>query len=443
MLRHRLNLWGSKPLRALQSALIFTLFLALAPRVSALADDSTSSDSKALHDLLTRMEQLESRVHALEAENADLRSHLPTAPIASASAVVAAPPPAAAQGHSEPPPASEPSASAMPMNVDTPHLQMRGYADIRYTANNLPGATNSFALGQFNLFINSKLPGKFSVLAEVVTEADSATNQFGIELERLLLNYHYSDNFNVGFGRYHTSIGYYNTAYHHSSWMQTTVDRPFLFEFEDGGGILPVHNVGITASGSVPSGSLGLHYVAEIGNGRATRTEFGQNPVQNVTDENNGKSFNFALFARPDSVRGLQFGASGYHDHLTPLTGPNVDEVILSAHAVYIKPAFEFLNEAILIRHSPDNGLRTVNAPAFYSQISRRWGAYRPYFRYEYVNVPDRDLIFPDVHRVNGPIVGLRYDWGEFTAFKIQYGRTLRRLDPSYNTLSLQTSFAF
>jgi hypothetical protein len=434
--------WVHKPFRLLKFAILFLCLMAAAPQLFAVPDDSTAADSKALHDLQARMEQLESRVHALEAENATLRSHMAasTATTASATAVV---PPSEEPTSVVPPPTSQANPSSMPMAADTPHLQMRGYADIRYSASNLPGSTNSFTLGQFNLFINSKLSDKFSVLSEVVTEADSATNQFGIELERLLLNYHYSDNFNVGFGRYHTSIGYYNTAYHHSAWMQTTVDRPFLFAFEDGGGILPIHNVGVTASGAIASGSLGLHYVAELGNGRATRTEFGQNPVQNVHDENNGKSFNFALFARPESVRGLQFGASGYHDHLTPLNGPNVDEVILSAHAVYIRPSFEFLNEAILIRHSPDNGLSTVNAPAFYSQISRRWGAYRPYFRYEYVNVPDRDLIFPDVHRLNGPVLGLRYDWGEFTAFKIQYGRTMRRVDPSYNTLTLQTSFAF
>jgi len=120
-----------------------------------------------------------------------------------------------------------------------------------------------------NLLITSKISDRLSMLTEAVVEADSATNQFGIELERMLLNYDDSDYFKVGFGRYHTAIGYYNTAHHHSSWMQTAVDRPFLFSFEDRGGILPIHNVGITTTGRIPSGPLGLHYVAEVGNGRA------------------------------------------------------------------------------------------------------------------------------------------------------------------------------
>jgi hypothetical protein len=415
----------------------------LAGAAFAAADDGKPvADPDVVRALLARVDQLEARVQALETEKAVLAKQAavtsaapeasPEPSVATASAVPNAP---ASTGHAEP--------AQMAMGTEAPKLQIKGFSDIRYVASNLPGATNSFVLGQFNLFITSKLSDKFSVLSEVVTEADSGSNQFGIELERLLLNYHNSDSLNVGFGRYHSSIGFYNTAYHHSSWMQTTVDRPFLFEFEDEGGVLPVHNVGVTMNGAIPSGSLGLHYVAEIGNGRATRTQLGQNPVQNVTDENNGKSFNFALFARPEAVRGLQIGASGYHDNLTPLSGPNVDEIILSAYAVYQSQKFEFMNEGILLRHTAADGTPSVNAPGFYSQISRQWGQFRPYFRYEYLNVPVRDLIFPDVNRMSGPIFGLRYNWGEYTAVKIQYQRTMRNLQPDYNTLTLQTSFAF
>src|SRR5262249_41365175 len=98
------------------------------------------------------------------------------------------------------------ASQGMSMGLEGPRLQMRGYADVRYTASNLAGSTNSFGLGQFDLFITSRLSDRLSVLGGVVTEAESGTNEFGIELERLLLNYHHSDFFNVGFGRYHTAI---------------------------------------------------------------------------------------------------------------------------------------------------------------------------------------------------------------------------------------------
>lgn len=118
---------------------------------------------------------------------------------------------------------------------------------------------------------------------------------------------------NVGVSRFHSAIGHYNTAYHHGTWLQTTNDCPFLFQSEDEGGILPIHNVGLTASGRIPSGALGLQYVAEVGNGRTWCSPLNE-PVQNVLDENNRKAVNFAFFARPDAFRGLQAVSSTYRD---------------------------------------------------------------------------------------------------------------------------------
>ena len=44
-----------------------------------------------------------------------------------------------------------------------------------------------------------------------------------------------------------------------------------MYLFEDSGGVLPVHTVGVTMAGLIPqAGSLGLHWVAEIGNGRSS-----------------------------------------------------------------------------------------------------------------------------------------------------------------------------
>ena len=83
-----------------------------------------------------------------------------------------------------------------------------------------------------------------------------------------MLTYKPSRYFQISFGRFHSMIGYYDLAYHHATWLQTTVDRPFLLAFEDHGGILPVHNVGVSMQGKVPSGSLNLNWGFETGNGR-------------------------------------------------------------------------------------------------------------------------------------------------------------------------------
>jgi hypothetical protein len=342
---------------------------------------------------------------------------------------------------------SEPAAElgmSMPGHVgeteNAPRLLLRGYGDIDWIASDLRRSKNSFALGQFTLFINSRLSDKASVLAETVIEADSITNEFSTDLERLELIYAVNDHLNLQFGRFHTALGYYNTAYHHSAFMQTALERPFLFAFEDTGGILPVHSVGISAIGAISS-RHGLHYIAEIGNGRTSRA--GVSQVQNVIDDNNGKAFNLGFFMRPDRLRGMQFGLSNYHDHVTPAGKANVTENILAAHVIYQSSRFEFLNEAALVRHTTADNVVTANTAGFYSQISRRFGNYRPYFRYEYVNVPVKDPLYSDVGLLHGPRAGLRYELNEFAAFKVEYGREMRRGLGPVNSLGTQLAFDF
>jgi hypothetical protein len=411
-------------------ALLLGVFLATPMLRAQQPSDALDSDKQTIQMLVRRVEQLEARVAQLES------GKQPTV----APAPAEAPAPATAPAQSELETKSE-HAIAERMDTSNTLLRIRGFGDVDLHGTDRRGATTSFSLGQLDLFVTSDVSEKFKLLSEIVFEADQK-NSFGVDVERLLLQYSPNDLFKLSAGRYHTAIGYYNTAYHHSTWLQTATGRPFLFQFEDGGGILPIHNVGVSATGLIPSGRLQLHYVAEIGNGRASRSPLDE-PVQNVVDENNGKAVNFALFATPEAVRGLQFGFSTYHDHLTPANAPRIGELIFAAHAVMVRPNFEWLNEALLIRHALDGSSRVFNTPGFYSQISKRFGSYRPYFRYQYVNGSNSEPVFPDVGRRQGPSAGLRFDASESVALKLQYDRTDLRHQPAFNDLTLQLAFTF
>jgi hypothetical protein len=411
-------------------ALLLGVLLATPMLRAQQPSDALDSDKQTIQMLVRRVEQLEARVAQLES------GKQPTV----APAPAEAPAPATAPAQSELETKSE-HAIAERMDTSNTLLRIRGFGDVDLHGTDRRGATTSFSLGQLDLFVTSDVSEKFKLLSEIVFEADQK-NSFGVDVERLLLQYSPNDLFKLSAGRYHTAIGYYNTAYHHSTWLQTATGRPFLFQFEDGGGILPIHNVGVSATGLIPSGRLQLHYVAEIGNGRASRSPLDE-PVQNVVDENNGKAVNFALFATPEAVRGLQFGFSTYHDHLTPANAPRIGELIFAAHAVMVRPNFEWLNEALLIRHALDGSSRVFNTPGFYSQISKRFGSYRPYFRYQYVNGSNSEPVFPDVGRRQGPSVGLRFDASESVALKLQYDRTDLRHQPAFNDLTLQLAFTF
>jgi hypothetical protein len=144
------------------------------------------------------------------------------------------------------------------------------------------------------------------------------TNYFGIDIERLQLTYRANPYFQLTGGRFHTAIGYYNTAYHHGTWFQTATGRPFMYDFEDSGGILPVHSVGASAEGDVRGAEkIGLHWIAEMSNGRSSAA-LGE-PVQNFLSDKNHKAFNFrrlrpaASCSRPTD-RGLLLSRSDDSD---------------------------------------------------------------------------------------------------------------------------------
>src|SRR6267143_319718 len=407
--------------------------------------DLTAPDKQTLQLLLQRIDQLEARVRQLEAERQP--------------AAVVSPAPGPTQKSAPPANEAEQQAesqteSAVPERMDLSKtlLRLRGFGDITLHGDTRKGNTTAFTLGQLDLFVTSDVSEKFKFLSEIVFEGGpdniygitrGETNLFSVDVERYLIQYSHNDYFNVEAGRYHTAIGYYNTAYHHSTWFQTTTGRPFLFGFEDRGGILPIHTVGVSASGVIPSGGLGLHYVAEVGNGRASRTPLIEEPVQNVVDDQNHKAFNLAIFARPEAVRGLQVGFSAYRDLLAPVNLPRIGETILAAHAVLVRSKFECLNEALIVRHAPTGIPRVFNTPGFYTQVSKQFGSYRPYFRYQYVNASRTEPIFPDVGLRQGPSIGLRYDASETVALKLQYDYTALRGQPAVNALALQVGFTF
>jgi hypothetical protein len=414
------------------------------PATATGSNDDTSSET--IRQMLRRIEDLEGRIRELEARQA----HNQAQPAVTAEATtkqdtptqVVDPPGASSANTNTGPGVTQASAATHDTHQDlptgSPHLQIQGFADVNYRASDEKGTTNSFSLGQLDLFITSRLSEKFSVLSELILEAGQ-DNAFTFEIHRLLLKYSMNDYFNLSAGRYHTAIGYYNTAYHHGSFFQTTANRPFLFAFESRGGILPLHNVGLSVAGRIPSAPLGLRYVAEIGNGRAARP--GARPVQSAVDENNGKSFNLAIFSRPSQVPGLQTGFSVYHDRLTPPGVPTVSQTIMAGHLVYQNARTELLNEAIVFRHASAG--RVFYIPGFYTQFSRRFENVRPFFRYQYVNVPSDDPIYRAVGRRNGPSVGFRYDLSDFVNFKAQYDRTARRRLSALDELILQLSFTF
>ncbi len=178
-----------------------------------------------------------------------------------------------------------------------------------------------------------------------------------------------------------------------------------------------------------------------MSNGRSSNPDAA--PVQNFFADKDHKAFNLAAFVRPQVIPGLQMGGSYYRDVFVPAGIPHVNQTIGSLYVVYNNSSWEFLNEVVLLHNHLDVLARDFNTPMGYTQVARKLGSYHPYFRYQFLNSPSTDPLNIYTGRLHGPSVGLRMDFTEFAALKVQYNRIYQRnLDPG-NGLDMQVAFTF
>src|SRR3989440_9291702 len=217
--------------------------------------------------LLERVQQLEKRVGELETKT--VAAAVPTAE--AAAPVPAAPKPEMAEAAPAPAPMhqheqTESQATTRQLEARYPSLQIRGFGDVNFSTTDQRGVNSGFNLGQLDLHLASALSHKVTYFGELTFNAQPTG--YTVEVERSIIRYDYNDFFKLSFSRYHTPIGYWNTAFHHGAWLQTSISRPEMVRF--GGTFIPIHFVGLQAEGNIPSGGLGLGYNVGLGNGRSS-----------------------------------------------------------------------------------------------------------------------------------------------------------------------------
>ena len=428
-------------MRRLYSTLVVLLFAAHPAWAQSTAGDQ---QGETIRVLLERMERMEKRIAELEAKQPGGVANV------SASAEAAPPTPpaqaaAAGQQPGEHQHGAAVSASGAPLVETTfPSLKISGYGDVNFSSTNEKSSTSGFNMGQFVLHMASPLSRRVSYFAEVSLTA-TPTN-YNVDLERAIIRYDYNDYFKLSFGRYHTPVSYWNTAFHHGSWLQTTISRPEMIKF--GGRFMPVHFLGLQAEGSIPSGGAGLNYSVGVGNGRgATISRAGD-----AGDINNNRAWIVSISSRPSALYGLQFGGSIYGDKITPASGPRFGEWIATAHLVWTRETPEFLAEFSNVHHNNLTTNQVFNSQAFYVQVGYRLPFedkhWKPYYRYEYIHVPKTEPIFgvtaTGVPDLSGSSLGIRWDISDYAAFKGEYRNSRRGPGQPYvNGVFLQTSFTF
>ena len=333
--------------------------------------------------------------------------------------------------------------------IEYPVFRISGFADVGFSAQDRSEGARGFSEGQFVLHLASALSPRVNFFGELSftprtdagTGAPPATG-FNAEVERAIIRFDQSDQLKLSFGRYHTPINWWNTAFHHGQWLQTTISRPEMVQF--GGRFIPVHFVGALAEGSLPASGWNVNYQVGIGNGRGSVIS----RAGDAGDVNTKPASLINVFVKPDEPFGLQIGGSAYFDRITITGRPEYDERILAAHAVWQHEDPELIAEVADVRHAEVGAALAESSLAYYVQAAYRFpGAghdWKPYVRFEHIDIAPADPVFAGIPNLDGTTVGARFDASTYAAIKVE-GRFRRRASGGERTNGAfaQISFTF
>jgi hypothetical protein len=224
------------------------------------------------------------------------------------------------------------------------------FGDVKAGVSN--GEIPAFGLGELDFFVTSKPHQNLDVLAELVF-AVNFNQTYRADVERLMATWTFDPLLRITAGRLHQALGHYNNRFHHGAFIANGIERPAVVAFEDDGGPLPVHGVGLEASGVAELGEFSLGYSLAISNGR------GASPAQilSTRDFNPAKSVLGSLtLSRIDW--GLRIGVNALYDKIPAedfadaVSKPAQDEVIVGAHVLLERARLWFLAEGYLVNHT-------------------------------------------------------------------------------------------
>jgi hypothetical protein len=323
-------------------------------------------------------------------------SNASPSPDPAATATTAAPP---LTNSATAPPTSDPFPPAPTFDApsDDSSINLRIYGDTQFQVRDHAQVHNSFAAAHIDLFPTADV-GKLSFLSEVFFESGDE-NEFSVDIERLQISYLFSNWLRVRAGRTHTAFGYYNDAYHHGNLFELTTGRPYAVNFEDDGGLIGAHLVGVGIDGTFDTSSVGsFRYDLETGNGRLS--DFSAVAVDHA--EKDDKLVNLRLRWMP--IDGLTLGVNGLHDVVPARPSsaaidpgrPKLDELIGGAHAVYMEHDFHILLEAYVIQHKP-TGVSAFRTRGGFAELGYAIGEVTPYTRFELIQFPRHgDPVYQD-----------------------------------------------
>jgi hypothetical protein len=287
--------------------------------------------------------------------------------------------------------------------------------------------------------------GRVRSLTELNFEVDPE-GEIDTDLERIQIGYAVSDALTLWAGRFHSPYGYWNTAYHHGAQIQPSILRPRFLDFEDKGGILPAHDVGLWATGRLPLGTQLLHYDAWLANAPRVRSDGYLD--QNVAGSTNGHALVGLNLGLP--VGGATLGLHALTGRIgSQAEGQSITDLrILGGYAVYDEDDWEAMAEYFRFSDRNVLGGGVYTSHAVYAHVGRAFGAWTPYARYELAALDQGDHYFASLvggQSYRREMLGVRYDIDPRSTLKFEFNHTslIDRIRDHYRESRIQYAIRF
>ena len=264
-------------------------------------------------------------------------------------------------------------------------------------------------------------------------------------------------------GRFHSPLGSWNRTYHHGAMLQDTVSRPFFLDFEDGAaGVLPVHVVGLMATGDFTMNSGIVSYELAVANGPSLDSSSGLSPaasgkpeidINNISDPNSDKSIALRVIYKPDLmdvqtgffVMSNTIAESADGSGLVALGEDLIDQTIIGFDVTYEYEEFDALVEYYSFDNKNEVGASGSNTAAAYFVQLGYWltESTKAVYRYEDLSFDDADSYFRllGAREATHNVIALRYDVDESNSLKFEINSA--DVAGSKNTTSYQFQWAF
>jgi hypothetical protein len=162
------------------------------------------------------------------------------------------------------------------------------------------------------------------------------------DLERFQVGWEPSEHSVIWFGRFHQASSVWNHQHHHGQFLQTSITRPAAEEWEDAGGSIPQHFVGVLTESNWRAGKHSGILMAVGGGLAPVLTPEGLEPLDLLTLDTRRHKLGFQARVAwlPDELEDTSFGLLVAHNEIAwrgprDASPPDFDHIDQSVIGVY------------------------------------------------------------------------------------------------------------